>query len=228
MPISISIEDKAKTLEKLAASLSGKQLTTSKVRALNTAIKKARTKYRREIVRNYNLVYADTKDMVIMNLASYTTPEATIKGSIRPFGLSHFKPTFIKNGQKISIASYKNKETGKRALRQKAVKAAKKAQSNGVELEVIKGEKRRLPSAFLIQSQKPGISKQIFARGTYSGSKFNFGGKRYPIQALKTTSAYATMTNEKVSADVESEAVESMQKEFERQIHLVLKRAGAR
>lgn len=228
MPIQIRIEDKTKAIEKLAYELSDKNITIANVRAINTAIRKSNTLYRREIVKNYNLKYADTKSIVIPKRATYTETEGTISGNIKPISLSHFNPSFIKGGSVFSIKSVKNKQSGKRELSIKSKKARKKDQSNCVTVEIRKGEKKTLPFAFMINSDKPGLSKQIWARGKYVGNEFKISKGRMPITALKTAAPFGMMTGEATQKEIEIGATESMEKEFERQVKMLLQRAGAR
>lgn len=228
MPIQIQIEDKTKSLQRLADQLSDKNITVANVRAINVAIRKANTDYRRNIVKAYKLKYSDTKKMAVAGRATYTNPEGNISGSKTPISLSRFNPTFINAGQSFTISSIKNKETGKRGLQQKAKKAGKNARSGGVTFEIQKGTKKIIPFAFLVNSSKPGMSMQVWARGQYSGNKFITGKGRKPLTALKTVSPYGMMTTEESQKEIEQSASESMRKEFERQVDLLIKKAGGK
>ncbi|MCO5285199.1 MAG: phage tail protein [Chitinophagaceae bacterium] len=228
MPIQIQIEDKTKSLERLANQLSDKNLNKANVRAINKAIQKANTNYRRELVKNYNLKYAETKDMISPKRATYGQPEGIISGRTQPIGLSHFTPSFIKEGSVFSIKSVKDKETKKRSLSQRAKKASKKDTYTGVSFEIRKGQRKTLPFAFMIQSDKPGIMQQIWARGAYSGNTFTILKSRKPITALKTLSPFGGITTEDTQKTIEESAGADMQKEFERQVNLLLRQAGAK
>lgn len=228
MPIEIQIEDQTRTLEKLAGQLSDKKLNVANVRAINVAIRKSNTQYRRELVKNYNLKYGDTKEMVTPKRATYGTPTGTISGQMRPLSLSRFNPKFLKDGQVFSITSIKNKETGKRGLEQKAKKARKTDQLSGVSIEIKKGQRKIIPYAFMIQTDKPGIAQQIWARGSYQSNRFQKSGRRLPITPLKTTSPFGAMTTAPIQTEIRKGATSEMRKEFERQVNLLLKQAGAK
>lgn len=226
--IQIKIEDETKTLEHLANQLSSKKLNVANVRSINVAIRKANTNYRRQLVANYNLKYADTKEMVNPKRATYGQPTGSISGQSRPISLSRFNPSFQNSGQVFSIKSVKNKETGKRGLSQLSKKAGKKDNYTGVSFEVKKGQRKTLPFAFMIQSDKPGIALQIWGRGKYYGNKFITSKDRKPITPFKTISPFGGMTTEPIQKEIEKSAGSDMQKEFERQVNLLLKQAGAK
>lgn len=191
-------------------------------RAINVAIRKANTQYRRLVVSEYNLKYADTAKFSVADRATYANPEGKISGYVAPISLSRFSPQFIKNGRAFSIKSVK--ENGGRKLKQTSKSAGKKT-GGGVSIEVKKGERKTIPFAFLTDSAKPGLSLQIWARGEYSDGAFQTSKKRKPITPLKTVSPFGAMTNEVIQKKTEKQAKDDMQKEFERQVELLIKKA---
>lgn len=88
---------------KLAESLGDRKLNVASVRAINVAIRKANTQYRRGIVKEYNLKYRDTKEMAIPRRATYTQPVGSVSGLMNPISLFRFNPKERKDGLTVSI-----------------------------------------------------------------------------------------------------------------------------
>lgn len=219
--INIKIEDQTRQFQALSNLLSDKNLTIANVRSINVAIRKANTQYRREVVKNYNLKYADTANITLPKRATYSDPEGTISGELKPISISRFNPVFIKDGLSQSIKNIRNKETKSRSL-ERMVKETRKKDSEGVTFEIKKGEKKRIPFAFMINTDKAGLALQVWARGVYKENKFNTSKLRLPISPLKTVSPFGTLTTEPVKNVIESSSTDVMQKEFERQVNLLL------
>lgn len=222
MPIQISVEQRGDGIRTITRRLSDSNINRASQYAINRGISKANTEYKRGISRFYKIKQADIKNDVRQKKASNSNLEGSISASIKPISLSRFNPSFTNNGRTLSIKSIKNKETGKRGLEQLSKKASNKKQDGGVSFEIQKGKKKNLPFAFLVNSETPGVSKQIWARGKYIGNKFNRSKSRFPIEALKTLSPFGAMTKEDISEAVQKEATETMQKEFERQVNRFL------
>lgn len=226
--VELSIESKTDNFHRLTLQLGQKNLNKASIRSINKAIRASNTAYRRLIRDNYKLMYADTKDLVKPTYAR-SKAEGTIGGKIQPLSLSRFNPTFVQQGKVFSIKTIKNKTSGKRELTRKSKTARKKdTAGGGVTIEIRKGEKKILPYAFLTESKKnAGVGKQVFARGIYQNNKFHKQKNRYPIQALKSVSPFGMLSREEFSKEIEKGAVETMSKEFNRQIELLLKKANA-
>ncbi|MFT4061086.1 MAG: hypothetical protein QM642_01875 [Edaphocola sp.] len=223
--LKIDLENKAM----LQQALGPNKMAMATTRAINVAIRKANTQYRRLIVKEYNLTYADTAGMPIPKQATYAAVEGSISASVAPISLSRFNPTFydIRAGRVSSIT--KNKEKGaKHHLVQSSRAENADDILGGVSFRVKKnGAPQRLPFAFMTKGKNKGIEQQIWARGEWTGgSKIQLGKKRLPIMPLKTVSPLGAMTNEAARKQVASSAPADMQKEFERQIALLLKSAS--
>lgn len=223
MPIQIKVEENTKEFDDLVKQLDEKNIVVANVRAINVAIRKGNTKYRKLIVSNYSLKYADTKGITVPKRATYGHQTGSISGTVSPISLSRFNPVFNKNGAAISIKSIKDKASGKRKLQQKIGRGNKNA-SGGVSFAIHTGDTKNIPFAFMVQSDKPGMSMQIWARGKYSGNKFATNKSRKPITALKTVSPFGAMTNDKVQKEIEVSATVDMQQEFERQVNFLLRK----
>ena len=201
--------------------LSGEQIKTANVRAINTALRKVNTLYRREVTKHYNLRYSDTKDISFVQRATRIIQEGKILAEINPISLSRFRP--MDSEHKIQgYAHLYNVATKKK----RSVKRTFSHRVAGVEVEIKRGNVVRIPFAFRINSEKPGIIKQIWARGIYNNNQFKTGKSRKPITPLKTLSPYGALTIDATRKSVEIIAIKEMAKEHERQINLLLKQDG--
>lgn len=221
--ISLDVEQ-VEGLENLSKALDKRSLAIANTRAINVAIRKAHTQYRRRIVSQYNLKYGQTKGFGFLKRATYSNVEGTVSGIARPLSFSRFSPMFFGGDKTYTIKQIKGDKKGKRKLSQTS-RRAKGAERmlGGVSIEIRKGHPIHLPSAFMIQSQKnPGLSMQVWARGEYTRGGFTWAKERMPITPLKTTSPASAMRNPTIAKEIEKGATVDMTKEFERQVELLM------
>ncbi|MFA7616921.1 MAG: phage tail protein [Weeksellaceae bacterium] len=218
--------DADQAIRELRSRLSNKDFAKAAVRSINKGITKSNTLFKRRIASKYNIKQSDLKDSIKLKRASGNRLEGIISGRTNPISLSRFNPDFVRGGSFYSIRSQRNKETGKRSLEQRMKRASNRNSGIvGVSFEIIKGEKKNIPYAFMTSSEgNSGVAKQIFARGKYSSNKFQKGKPRYPIAALKTVAPFGMMTKEDVSEVVAREGQETVKREFERQIELLFRK----
>lgn len=196
--------------------LSSKNIAIATTRAINVGIRKSKTQFRKDITSEYKLKYADTKNMPISVLSTYRTLEGRIEGSIKPISLAKFNPQQITHT--ITGTSYVyDIQTRKR--KRKKVKTTHRLA--GLEFEIKRGQKKRIPFAFMINSNKGGIRQQVWARGEYQGNRFEKSKNRLPITPLKTASPYGTMINENVQSSIKPSVIDSVKREYQRQINLL-------
>lgn len=224
--IQVTIAERSNGLNFLQRQLGERNLSKASTRALNKGIAKGNTFYRRMITEHYNIKPTHIRDSIVLKKATYSQNEASISGNFKPLSLSRFNPQFVNGRSVISIRSVRNRETGRRRLEQRSRNARRSEQAGGgVSIEIKKGSRKVIPYAFLTKSAaNSGVEKQIFARGKYSGSKFEKGKERFPITAMKTTSVFGILSNDNIKRKVEIESKETLQREFERQISLLTRR----
>ncbi|RLJ31389.1 minor tail protein Z (GPZ) [Chryseobacterium sp. 7] len=224
--IQVTIAHSSNGLNFLQRQLDDKNLKKASTRALNKAVAKGNTLYRRMISEHYNIKPTHIRSSIILKKATYNKAETSISGNIRPLSLSRFNPQFVNGRSVISIRSVRNRETGRRTLQQTARNASRNEQAGGgVSIEIKKGSRKVIPYAFLTKSQaNTGVEKQIFARGKYAGGKFQKAKERFPITAMKTTSVFGILTHDPIQKKIETESKETLQREFERQIYLLTRR----
>lgn len=218
--IHLRIDEGKPDLSSLAKRFGASNLNKAAVRAINKGVSKGNTEYKREISKYYNIKQKYIKNDIVIRKSTESKIEGTISGNRKPISLSRFNPTFVKGGQVHSIKMIKG------GLERRTKKAGKKEQEKiGVSFEVIKGKKNTLPFAFMVKSyENKGVEKQIFARGKYQGSKFVRQKSRYPLAAIKTVSPLGSMKKDKISKAVAKGTEHTLNKEFERQIQLLMKK----
>lgn len=219
----IEIEISKNVFKELTDVISDKNLVVASVRSINVAIRKSNTQYRREVVRNYNLKYSDTAGITHPKRATYGDPEGIIAGDVKPISISRFNPSVVEEGTETFIKNTLNKNGKSRSLAQLS-KETRKKNTGGVVFSIRRGEKMKIPFAFMINSEKAGVALQVWARGEYKNNEFETSKSRLPISPLKTVSPFGALTAEPVKKEVEKGAKEAMQKEFDRQVDLLMKK----
>ncbi len=189
--IEIRTQQAAEALEAKLKALYHKDAATAINRAINRTLSIANTKVNKEIRSAYNIALADLNDneqkLIKKSSEAYLT--GTINANIMPLSLSKFNPTWTRD-----------RVFGNRSFLTKTQKGRTKKVKRGdlgVAVEILKGHKEQLPSAF--QLFKAG-GAPVFARGVYNGSDgFKWGQARKPISKLNTKSIYFAI----FSADIE-------------------------
>lgn len=199
--IQIKIDQNNNGLKVLINQLSSEQLNKASVRAINVAIRKAKTRYKKEVSRVYNIPFRnleDTKErgmggsLISSNNARYSNLRAEVIGIGRPISFTRF---------------------------------AKKFSKKGVEIEIKRGRKFLFPSAFKIKSNKhPTLANLVWSRGKYQNGNFAFGKERMPIDVHRTASPYRMMKNSEKNAQIQQTATSDLEVEFTRQIKLFIAR----
>jgi hypothetical protein len=201
----VDIREANKKMADAFKPLSGEQISVSIARALNRTLQKGRTTVKRNVKANYNVKEIDFVNALTVRQANKNMLQGHINASSKPISLSHFDPKFIttSGGQtvQLSLKRQKNKTTGKQDFikKQKKIKADVTA---GVSFTISKGNTKTLPFAFMLKGDN---AKPVFARGTYTGSKFivrhqrvNKSGSDTPIAKLITTSIFGSTRNDTV------------------------------
>lgn len=221
--IQIRIDENNNALKQLISRLSPIQLRAASARSINVAIRKANTQYRREIVRNYNLKYGETKDISQTKKATYSNTSGMVMGEERPLSLSRFDPVFEgMHGISGRMHYFTNEYTGRKHYKKHTIYH----KLRGVSVEIKKGQKIQLPYAFMVNNGKSSIVGQVWARGQYKGGEFEKGKKRMPITPLKTASPFGMMKNEKVASPIRTSASSDLQNEFSRQVYFLLSKSN--
>jgi hypothetical protein len=223
--IEIKTDQAASDLEQGLKSLYPGDARKAVNRSINKALGKANTQANREIRSIYNIALKDLndRDNKLIKPSSENTLTGTINASESPLSLSKFDPVWIRTNRRIlnrvkgAMLSEKAKSTVKRG---KGFRVTTNA-SEGVTMEIIKGNKVTLPSAFML-FRKGGTP--VMARGQYSGaSGFIFGKSRLPITKLNTKSVFFSMRNSKVENRMSKSIANDYPEELKRQLALINK-----
>lgn len=197
--IKLDIRDAELKFRELARELNGHEMRQATARAINHTIAKARTTASQEIRGRYNLKAADAKRSMVIRRANVNKQSGELDAATRTTPLSQFNP------RETTSAGVVTTRGAKGAYRSRKVKRPKES---GVTVEIIRGRRVRIPSAFLMFNNSNGA---VVARGKYStsrvfqfrrgkGSRIRSTGNDLPIGSLVTVSVYAASINDTVQA----------------------------
>jgi hypothetical protein len=192
MALDINVKLRTEELTRFAEALSPAEIAKATSRAINFALLKTRTQLKKSIANKYKIPSNSlaSKSLVILRAAPIK-PFGTINADSRPESLGHFNPSQIVQTSTGHTSVRKRKGAyGKQ-------EHGRKSGKSGVYVEVVKGRKENLPSAFiLLISGKP----IVMARGVYKGHDgFQWAqGGRLPLTKLNTKSVYWASQHEKV------------------------------
>lgn len=194
--------------------VSGKKLHEITSRAINHTSGKVNTQLNRNIRKVYRISLSDLNDtnQKLTVKSNSSTLSAFIFANKVPLSLSKFNPVQFNAGVKTSFKG--SKKTGG------FVSQKTKSKNSGVQIEVVKGKKEIIPSAFLLFAKSGKAA--VFARGEYGGDSFEFGKARLPITHLNTKSVYFAIGDRTVMSDIPDLIHNSM---YQRMLHEI-KRAS--
>lgn len=158
---------------------------------MNHSLAKGRTQAKREITSIYNIPSSLAMESMRVKNANSTTLTGSIDASSRYTPLRHFKP-------KATSGNVTTRTTRTGALYSRKTK--RRSKNQGVQVEIIKGQRKIISSAFFM----PGsFNATVVARGQYSQQRrFEFRTKRVtktgndlPIDSLRTVSVFKSAIN---------------------------------
>ncbi len=194
----IKIDSKAARdilINDLAKPLAPEQVKRATSRAINHTLGVIKTDVNKSIRSIYNLSAADVRDNLEIRKATLENLKGFIKANRAPLSVSKFNPVSISlSGSGFIRGSIDRKSKGFAFKKTKSDKV-------GVSIQVLKGERKNIGSAFmLLQGSGKG---SVMARGNYStGSNFNFTKPRLPIEGLNSISIYGATLHSKVTSVV--------------------------
>lgn len=236
--IQISVGPAAERLKKLRRDLSDNEVKTAAKLALNDAARTGKTLVRKGIMDVYNIKRSRIEDSnrkkgLSIAFANNNHLEAKVNAGHIPVNLINI------DGNKTETRSYTElkksvKWKGRKGSKQREVKLKKKGavvKGAGISVEVVKGERKLINSAFTIgRFTKKGRSysipgKAVFARGKRQKVGFSFGKERMPIDAMGNISVAAAATNIKTAPKYQDKVNETAGKRFEHHIDRIIKKA---
>jgi hypothetical protein len=200
--IKVDARDAQAKLKSISRTLSPVQIRKATARAINHTIAKSRTTVSQEIRSRYNMKAADAKRSMIIRKANVNrqTGELDSASSVTP--LSRFNP---RETTRSGITTRRVRGT----FQSKKGKA--RPAGTGVTVEIIRGRRTRIPSAFLMFGGR--ANGAVMARGKYAdrnnfefrrgrGSRINRTGSDTPISGLVSVSVYVASVNARVQARI--------------------------
>lgn len=161
--------------------------------AMNEAVRKGRTEVKKSITEFYNIkpgtvTDSNKKKGLSLKLATDKNLRAEVDAGHVPINissLSKVKDLKVESAREFAFATnVKTKKT-------KVVKLARIFKGGGIQVEVKKGEKKVLPSAFRVEK----FNNAVFARGKKNKIGFAFAKPRMPIDSISTLSIATAAQN---------------------------------
>ena len=196
--IKVDTRDAIRDLTRLAQGHSKAVVNQAMLRAIKHTLGKAKTEANRIIRETYKIpVSQANKAMTVRTLRASSTegPAGALMASSSRTSLAAFKPTLTTSSGMRMIT------TNQGFLASKA-KKVRKVNNTQMQVEIIKGKRRTVNSAFFLPSSPRAV---VMARGQHSSKKdFLWRHKRVsptgpdnPIDALSTVSVFKAISTER-------------------------------
>lgn len=224
----IEIETKQATerLKNMNEALSQREIAKAITRALNYSVSRVNTQAGREIRKQYNIKTYDLAKQTKTISANTRTLTAAIAGQMQTMSLNAFGAKSIQmsaGGVKTALRRTSGKYGafyGKKVSRGKM----------GVYVEILKGQKVTIPSAFMgFWNKKGSVSNgAIFARGEYGSGGFEFTKGRGKITKLKTKSVYWMLLNPETAKPLTDKGMDTYEQRLIHELTMGIRYGGAR
>jgi hypothetical protein len=221
--IEIETKDAQEKLKKVSESLTRSKIQTAYARALNKGAAAANTSAKRQVRAFYNIKSYNMDKVTQVRKASTTTNVGVMKSLVLAqygtLSLSAFNPTAVQIMGASKIRGVFQRQGGKKGGITGSY-ATKVGQKQGIYIEIIKGQKQFIPSAFMGFWSKQGSASggAIFARGKYGSGGFEFAKGRAPITKLKSKSPYWAILNNSNQPTIAARAMDVYEAELMRQL----------
>lgn len=193
----IKIEANEELFNQATQKLSPSQIAGAMRMAINESLTKGRTMVRRSLQDAYNIKTArvnDEKKGLSLKKATNKDLTGQINASHTPIAIKDMNPKF----KGVAIAQQVSFKNG-RAKKGKILRRS----TSQISIEVIKGQRKTIDSAFTIARGTNASNGQqfgtpaIFARGKRGKPDFKFSKSRLPIDSLSTVSVGTAATNKR-------------------------------
>lgn len=203
--IKVDTRQASKELQKLKKQVSPAKLASATKMALNDGVRKGKTEVRKSINSLYNISKSRIDDSnkkkgLSLKLATNDHLMAEVDAGHIPINLSEAAPKF--KGETIATKiSFK----GGKAKKGQAIRRS----TGKISVEIVKGERKTLETAFTIGRATHATTGQqfsttaIFARGKKGKPDFKFGKKRLPIDSMSTVSVATAALNTNAQQQVQ-------------------------
>ncbi len=224
--IKISTKEAEKQLRELKGQLSEKQVANATRMAINESVKSAKVQVKRTIRDIYNISNSRIDDKnpkkgLSIKLATNSDMTGQVNAGHIPINLSEASPKFT--GEAVATqVKYKN---GK-PVKGRTYKRSK----SKISVEVLKGQRKTLETAFTIGVATHASTGQqfattaIFARGKKGKPDFQHAKPRLPIDSLSTVSVATAALNTKAQEKTQPKVSEQYMKRLQHHMNRMLKK----
>lgn len=177
----------------LQIQLGGNEYRQAAARSLYHTMQVGKSDINKAIRALYKISSAEVSDRLFVQNASTSSLQSTLWASIAPLPMSMFSPVEV-------AGNVVTKWKGSRKAGGFTSKQQKKPGTAGVSVEIMKGNRKTLRSAFLSIKTAKGA---VRAFGKYGGDGFSFSNDQAgPISTLKSLSIFWAIQHDKVAEDV--------------------------
>ena len=205
--------------------LSESQIKQALRMSLNDAVVKGRTMVRRSVQEAYNIKASrfsesDGKKGLSLKKATNDSLSSQINAGHIPLPLSDMSPKYSGSAVAQQVKYSKGKARAGKTI---------KRSTSPITVEVIKGQRKVIGSAFTIGIGKHNSTGQqfattaIFARGKKGKPGFEFSKPRYPIDSISSVSIGTAATNTKSLTKYDNELNEYASKRFVHHVERLIK-----
>ena len=191
MKIEVYADKATKDIIKAFKELNKDEINKSIYRSINSTLAKVQTETSKQLRNKYNVSASQVKKGFYLSKASPSNLTGKLFASNRTLPLQNFNPVEIKGDIRTKRVG------GKKGSYQS--KQIKNPTKQGVYIEILKGEKKLITSAFLLLR---GSNASVKARGEYSRG-FDFINKE-KSKSLSSVSVHSMMRNSEIQQDIKS------------------------
>jgi hypothetical protein len=221
--ITIDTKDAQNKLSELTAQLTAAEIRKATSRAINHTLNKARTASATEIRKRYNMKASDAKRSMSIRKAHISNQTGYLSASSAVTPLHQFNPRQTTNSGVTTSRTSK----GWRSRKGRAPKSG-----GGVTIQIIRGRRIRIPSAFIVFSS--GISGIVMARGKYQDQSFAFrrgrgsrvrsSGNDNPISSLVSVSVFSASIDSNVQERMSPQITEAYNERIAHEMSVIIRK----
>lgn len=221
--ITIDTSQAQTRLQELTKQLTAAEIRKATARAINHTLAKARTASSQQIRKRYNMKASDAKRAMSIRKANVSQQFGELRASSTVTPLHQFSPRETTNTGVTTSRTTKGWKSRKGRARKSGT---------GVTVQIIRGKRTRIPSAFIVFSA--GIRGVVMARGGYQdqsfvfrrgrGSRVRSSGNDNPIGSLVTVSVFSASVDDSVQARMAPEVQQAYSERLEHEMGVIIKK----
>jgi hypothetical protein len=222
--VNIDVREATRSISELTRKLSHPEFLKAQSRAINYTLAIARTKSSAVITSRYKISAANAKKSLRVKRASPVSRYGAIMASSAYTPMHYFGIRKMTDMGSFTTLRKGVLSTSLNTKKRLSIKDRKRI--NRIEVEIVKGQRRLLPSAFFLNQS----STMIAARGVYTqGTDFAWRNKRVvssgpdkPIDVLQSPSIFKQLTTDAAMQQVQKDISPKYQARLLHEVNFIL------